>query len=972
MKKLFLFFAAMLVALAANATIWQITPTSPREKDNIRYCLRDNAQAGDTILLTTDDSPYGESDAIAINKSIVIMPAEGKHPVVNLTYYTKLSAGAIAKIVGLKFDGQGTCEYAFRPYDNSASAVTFDGCEFTGFTKYVITSSEGNHTDSCIINNCYFHDNGRAAVYFPACNLEDATINTVDYVRVTNSTITNITGLNTAIIDVRNHNQDYTENIRLEVDHCTFYNWVGGTNGAIMSYKSPLSSVTNCIFAEPEETAYYASYCYGGIVKNCLAYNVAGHRDWDTHPQMADNIVGNPLFVNASEGNLTLGEGSPALTAAADGGAIGDPRWVPAAPAPTTKTIYLNDGVWADADAARYEVYCITNESWVTLTAVADTNNLYSAEIPETVTQVVYCRMDPTKPEGEWSSLQNQTEDLTIPDGKDLFTITGWGDGWGANCVGLWSKYGEEPVAPLENGFYLVGKFGGVDAWDYASLSADKKFEWNKTVGEGNEEWKVMADLVEGDKVKACYVYNGAITEYFPSGEGNEYVVDAYHTGKGKTIYFQQLKNEDWGGHFYIEANKPEVTYSDFEIVLYEGQLGTDKDNPNNAYLTVSGELYKYSQEMPLAYNAYLTSANYNGAQHGYTNLVVTMPVEAGNYKVTLGTCQYGNGAGSIKKADDSETYKTFNQNIGEGKNYKTNPAEYIVSTVFSVAEAQMIKIVCGNYTPYIKVEQVTNIEYAVTFAVEEGVRGIVPAPVAIVKGESLTIPANTTLYLDGHTLTGWTDGENTYAPGDVFTPEADATLTAVFAENTASLLTATVPVTVQWNFGLTEGAPTVAWEGENKGMGFLVAQATIGETKVDVPLDVDARSGKFANSGRKDYWAQVNAGAKLYFPAKKGAEVEVFTYADPATTTVDKATQTGTWTDNKSQFITTATIDASIMEVQENSYYRYLKVTYPASEATAISNTGAEVKAQKVIENGQIFILKNGVKYNVLGASVK
>lgn len=341
MKKILSIFAAMLVACVASATVWQITPTSPREKDNIRYCLRDNAQAGDTILLTTDDSPYGESDAIAINKSIVIMPAEGKHPVVNLTYYTKLSAGAIAKIVGLKFNGQGTCEYAFRPYDNSASAVTFEGCEFTGFTKYVITSSEGNHTDSCIINNCYFHDNGRAAVYFPACNLEDATINTVDYVRVTNSTITNITGLNTAIIDVRNHNQDYTENIRLEVDHCTFYNWVGGTNGAIMSYKSPLSSVTNCIFAEPEETAYYAAYCYGGIVKNCLAYNVAGHRDWDTHPQMADNIDGNPLFVNAAEGNLTLGEGSPALTAAADGGAIGDPRWVPAAPASIDDGYYL-------------------------------------------------------------------------------------------------------------------------------------------------------------------------------------------------------------------------------------------------------------------------------------------------------------------------------------------------------------------------------------------------------------------------------------------------------------------------------------------------------------------------------------------------------------------------------------------------------------------------------------------------------
>lgn len=40
--------------------------------------------------------------------------------------------------------------------------------------------------------------------------------------------------------------------------------------------------------------------------------------------------------------------------------------------------------------------------------------------------------------------------------------------------------------------------------------------------------------------------------------------------------------------------------------------------------------------------------------------------------------------------------------------------------------------------------------------------------------------------------------------------------------------------------------------------------------------------------------------------------------------------------------------------------------------EATAIDNTNAELKAVKVIENGQIFIIKNGVKYNAQGAAVR
>jgi hypothetical protein len=35
------------------------------------------------------------------------------------------------------------------------------------------------------------------------------------------------------------------------------------------------------------------------------------------------------------------------------------------------------------------------------------------------------------------------------------------------------------------------------------------------------------------------------------------------------------------------------------------------------------------------------------------------------------------------------------------------------------------------------------------------------------------------------------------------------------------------------------------------------------------------------------------------------------------------------------------------------------------------ISNTAAESKAVKFIENGQLVIIKNGVKYNALGAQL-
>jgi len=42
------------------------------------------------------------------------------------------------------------------------------------------------------------------------------------------------------------------------------------------------------------------------------------------------------------------------------------------------------------------------------------------------------------------------------------------------------------------------------------------------------------------------------------------------------------------------------------------------------------------------------------------------------------------------------------------------------------------------------------------------------------------------------------------------------------------------------------------------------------------------------------------------------------------------------------------------------------------ATEATAVDNVKADVKAVKRIENGQLVILKNGVRYNVLGTEIK
>ena len=48
------------------------------------------------------------------------------------------------------------------------------------------------------------------------------------------------------------------------------------------------------------------------------------------------------------------------------------------------------------------------------------------------------------------------------------------------------------------------------------------------------------------------------------------------------------------------------------------------------------------------------------------------------------------------------------------------------------------------------------------------------------------------------------------------------------------------------------------------------------------------------------------------------------------------------------------------------------LTVTFPTGSTSALDNADAVVKAVKVMENGQMYIIKNGVKYNAIGTMIK
>ena len=376
-------------------------------------------------------------------------------------------------------------------------------------------------------------------------------------------------------------------------------------------------------------------------------------------------------------------------------------------------------------------------------------------------------------------------------------------------------------------------------------------------------------------------------------------------------------------------------SFKNFAIDLRGQQLGGDGSTAK--YLVVGADdTYSYSDVEPTQYNARFVFDNFNGTQHGYFNLVATIPVEAGDYRITLGTCQYGTGTGAVANADGIITFATFDQKATAC--YDADPATNIVSVVIAVPTEQSIVVDCGNYTPYFAIEKLANDQYNVNFVnTTADVIGDVPAATTVVKNESLTLPINQSMYKEGYTLTGWTDGTNTYAPGATFTPTAHTTLTAVFTSNTVSIPTATSSVSVRWYFGESNGAPSVHFEG-GAGNGYLITQAIVDGVAIDAKLDIDATSGKFLNTGRNDQWAQVNATTTFAFLSKQGAIVNLYAYSDPATSTLDNQAYTA-YASNIASYAAEPISNISTFVAKDGGYYNYLELTYTAPAPPIVFN---------------------------------
>lgn len=250
--------------------------------------------------------------------------------------------------------------------------------------------------------------------------------------------------------------------------------------------------------------------------------------------------------------------------------------------------------------------------------------------------------------------------------------------------------------------------------------------------------------------------------------------------------------------------------------------------------------------------------------------------------------------------------------------------AEVSTSATYSVT-MDAAKAYTANFTE--------NPHSTVTYSLgETGAEGIVPAAVKYVKGETVSVPRNQTIFLAGKTLTGWTDGNNTYAQGKTFQAGSeDVTLTPVFTNNTIDFTQLKSRKVILWQLGRGSGAPALSLQG-NKGM--LVTQTSVSGVSQDMKMIIDATSGKCNNTSRSDALAQTNAGTKFIVPVIKNAVVTI-TISNGSSYNLDATTIDGV-KPNISANVGTYTYtgetpkEVEILIGDKASYTESISVTYP------------------------------------------
>lgn len=111
----------------------------------------------------------------------------------------------------------------------------------------------------------------------------------------------------------------------------------------------------------------------------------------------------------------------------------------------TGTTLYLQPNENWKSDNARFALYYFESgkpDGWASMSDL-DSDGIYEGEVPEGYSNIIFCRMNPSATDNNWSNKWNQTADLTVPtNGDNCYAIA---EGTWDKGGGTWSKITSNP-----------------------------------------------------------------------------------------------------------------------------------------------------------------------------------------------------------------------------------------------------------------------------------------------------------------------------------------------------------------------------------------------------------------------------------------------------------------------------------------------------------------------------------------------
>ena len=977
MRKLFLLISVLTLSIVANAATININTETA---DALRLALN-SANDGDEIVMAAGTYVESNGGYIAFTgKHVTVKAADGENVIIQPKVPVTIAEGGCAHFENVKFDVSKLTELAdwyehliYATDANTSNSMILDGCEIYGFTlnKSLLFCGSDYRLASVTITNCYFHNIKKSCLFIQSTEA----IN----ISISNSTFANITTESSyyaGVIDSRATSGSFS------VDHCTFYNVQAMSTDYAAIGQVKLESgavVSNCIFAFSESAASSVRTIRDKVAaNNNLVYNYTA----DSGYGMQGNVtktncnIGNPLFTDPDAatpdfsyaGNWSTGSISPARGAATDGSDLGDPRWYSAETLPSTNFASPYQFVGAKAHISGNIWYDSTNEYLY----YNDKSECGVATWKINVTRACIVEATLNMNAGTTTDHQFRVKVLDA-DGNSIGETAEASATSAAGNIALPNRItlpaaGNYTIKLYNDKSWSSAKVNGITLSYYGGAVQNISTSTNTTLN--------VADAW----FSGCTRDNDKTYIQYPSSETSSAWIK-WNIATSETKYYDLTANinTDYAHGFTIaiyedEEAEPIASVTEGSYVNTQGVLALELGRVN----LVGGKNYVVK----------VTNAP-SGSQAKVTS-VVFAPVVATATELP-GTLAFSNAVLS-EKANITDGMLYFNE-PGEDKDPRGQWAQWEVTTDHDGLFLFTMGVTSTNGQNYkitIKDDGDNELDYYET-SLDSGDKTVTHY-FALATGNYFVKVENTRSYSKGHltslvvtepvgvvTLdeaatdnTSWSDKVvNKEAAGPLYDVQIKRTIKAGMY-NTFCLPFAVSPDMCKDIFGSDVQIRTLD-------------SATVDE---DFVLTLDFKKSSDIYPGTP---VLIQTSRDIVNPVFTGVK---FTIAAPSATTKTNANFTGTFVKtaleanenilflgaNNKLYFPTALVDIYgmrgwfVIHGVSASAIKRARIVENHNTATDIEIVGSQkkVESQKLIENGQLIIIRDGIRYNVMGARVK